>query len=109
MAPIKDETVQDLKDLVHKLETRVHQLEARLEGGSSKQQSPSGSMRMILIGPPGAGIVKTRAEVTERPAYVVFARGRERKPPISEISSAFATWYGSHGHVVRSLPAKHWS
>jgi len=55
MAPIKDETVQDLKDLVHRLEVRVRQLEARLEGGGSKPTSPPDAMRMILIGPPGAG------------------------------------------------------
>lgn len=55
MAPITDDKVQDLKDLITKLENRVHQLEARLTSSSSK--SPSESMRMILIGPPGAGIL----------------------------------------------------
>jgi len=55
MAPIKDETVQDLKDLVHKLESRVHQLEARLQDGGEKPKSSTDAMRMILIGPPGAG------------------------------------------------------
>lgn len=54
MAPIKDETVQDLKDLVHKLDARVRQLEARLEG-ASKPKSNLSSLRMILMGPPGAG------------------------------------------------------
>lgn len=54
MAPITDEKVGDLKDLVHKLEARVHDLERRLEGGG-KKPSISDSMRMILIGPPGAG------------------------------------------------------
>jgi adenylate kinase len=55
MAPITDSTVSDLKDLVHKLEARVHQLEARLGDGGKKPKSLSDSMRMILIGPPGAG------------------------------------------------------
>lgn len=59
MAPIKDETVDGLRDLVRKLETRVEQLETRLEqttGGSStrKLKSTTG-IRMILMGPPGAG------------------------------------------------------
>ncbi|KAL8739521.1 MAG: hypothetical protein Q9190_007682 [Brigantiaea leucoxantha] len=59
MAPIKDETVDSLKDLVHKLQSRVEQLEAKLEGSDkgdveqSKGDSPS--VRMILMGPPGAG------------------------------------------------------
>jgi adenylate kinase len=53
MAPITDEQVGDLKDLVHKLESRVYSLEKRLEG--DKKPSLTDSMRMILIGPPGAG------------------------------------------------------
>lgn len=54
MAPITEEKIDDLKDLVHKLESRVHELERRLEGGG-KKPSVVESMRMILIGPPGAG------------------------------------------------------
>ena len=53
MAPITDAQVDDLKDLVHKLEARVYSLERRLEG--DKKPSIADSMRMILIGPPGAG------------------------------------------------------
>lgn len=60
MAPIKDETLDSLRDLVHKLESRVQQLEAKLEGsdGGSAQTAKIGdpSIRMILMGPPGAGI-----------------------------------------------------
>jgi adenylate kinase len=55
MAPITDSTVSDLKDLVHKLEARVHQLEERLGDSGKKPKTVSESMRMILIGPPGAG------------------------------------------------------
>ena len=56
MAPITDQQVDSLKDLVHKLEARVGSLERRLEGGGGdKKPSVSDSMRMILIGPPGAG------------------------------------------------------
>lgn len=55
MAPITDSTVSDLKDLVHKLEARVHQLEEKLGEGGKKPKTPSEFMRMILIGPPGAG------------------------------------------------------
>lgn len=61
MAPIKDETVEGLRDLISKLETRVEQLEAKLEqttGGPStrKQKNPVAGIRMILMGPPGAGM-----------------------------------------------------
>lgn len=59
MAPIKDETVDNLRDLVQKLESRVQQLEAKLDGsgaGSEQQtKADSPSVRMILMGPPGAG------------------------------------------------------
>ena len=61
MAPITDETVQNLRDLVNKLETRVHQLESKLEGSSGKARNVQ-SMRMILIGPPGAGMKRFRVE-----------------------------------------------
>ena len=59
MAPITDETVQALRDTIHKLESRVHSLEARLgvEGsGGSRTDSVLDSIRMVIMGPPGAGI-----------------------------------------------------
>ena len=60
MAPIKDETVEALRDLVNKLETRVEQLEAKLQqtDGNHPTRKPRSteSIRMILMGPPGAGI-----------------------------------------------------
>jgi adenylate kinase len=55
MPSISDREVSDLKDLVAKLEARVHQLENKLTGGSSGDKSSSESMRMVLMGPPGAG------------------------------------------------------
>ena len=60
MAPIKDETVGALRDLVNKLESRVEQLEAKLqqaEGGplARKSKGNTEGVRMILIGAPGAG------------------------------------------------------
>lgn len=58
MAPIRDETVDALKDLVHKLEARVEQLESKLHQGSPNSAAPrssAGDLRLILIGPPGAG------------------------------------------------------
>ena len=60
MAPIKDETVDALKDLVNKLETRVKQLEDKIQhGGSGAAPAANESVRMILMGPPGAGILPT--------------------------------------------------
>jgi adenylate kinase len=56
MAPIGDDTVQSLQELVNKLETRVKQLEDKLQHASSgTTQSATEGVRMILMGPPGAG------------------------------------------------------
>jgi adenylate kinase len=54
MPPIGDSTLQGLQEMVQKLEQRVQELEGRLAGGPSK--TAEGSVRMILMGPPGAGM-----------------------------------------------------
>ncbi|MCJ1477353.1 adenylate kinase [Lambiella insularis] len=64
MAPIKDETVDALRDLVNKLESRVEQLESKLqqvggEGPTRGAKSSTESIRIILMGPPGAVAKKT--------------------------------------------------
>ncbi|KAF7719220.1 adenylate kinase [Penicillium ucsense] len=56
MAPITDDVVSGLKDTIGKLEARVVELEGRLTGASSsKPMSMSEQIRVILMGPPGAG------------------------------------------------------
>ncbi|KAJ5584122.1 adenylate kinase [Penicillium hispanicum] len=55
MAPITEETVSGLKDTIGKLEARVVELESRLVNGGSKPKSVAEQMRIILMGPPGAG------------------------------------------------------
>lgn len=56
MAPIKDETTDSLKNVIHDLEARVAELEQRLVHGGTAPPSPTESMRMVLMGPPGAGM-----------------------------------------------------
>ena len=60
MAPITDDTVEALRDTIHKLESRVQQLEAKLGHGdgssTGSSKKPLQSVRMILMGPPGAGL-----------------------------------------------------
>ena len=53
MAPITDQTVNDLKSTIAHLEKRIWELEQRERG--IKPVSAADAMRMILIGPPGAG------------------------------------------------------
>lgn len=57
MAPIDDSTADELRGLVKKLEMRVHDLENKLAGGGSggSGANPLNAMRMIIMGPPGAG------------------------------------------------------
>lgn len=56
MAPIGDDTVQTLQDLVQKLESRVKQLEDKLNHAQAGTTHSAGEgVRMILMGPPGAG------------------------------------------------------
>ena len=59
MAPLGEQLVDQLRGTVDKLEARVAELEARLHGKaqSSASSSPSSdAMRIILMGPPGAGM-----------------------------------------------------
>ncbi|KAJ5765535.1 hypothetical protein N7520_005094 [Penicillium odoratum] len=55
MAPITDETISGLKDTISKLESKVVELEQRLVNGGEKPKSLTEQMRIILMGPPGAG------------------------------------------------------
>lgn len=55
MAPITDDVVSGLKDTIGKLEARVVELESRLTG--NKPKSVTEQIRVILMGPPGAGMV----------------------------------------------------
>lgn len=59
MAPITQETVDGLKDQIGKLENQVSDLEGKLavKMGMSKPQSITEQMRIILMGPPGAGML----------------------------------------------------
>lgn len=60
MAPLGDELVDKLKGTVDKLEARVAELEARLHGKPAGSSAPAeDGMRMILMGPPGAGMHAT--------------------------------------------------
>ncbi|KAL5117068.1 adenylate kinase [Pleosporales sp. CAS-2024a] len=55
MAPLTDSVVDELKSTVHKLEQRIAELEGRLSGHGAASPPAQDSVRMILMGPPGAG------------------------------------------------------
>jgi hypothetical protein len=48
-------SVDELKKLVSRLESRIEQLESRITGHGGAEKSEDG-MRMIIMGPPGAGM-----------------------------------------------------
>ncbi len=100
MAPIRESTVDGLRDLVEKLESRVEQLETKLaevDGGPAarKTRSNSGSIRMILMGPPGAGMETIRVGsgiVVLCTPLIHRAQERERKHPRSRKNTVPAIW-----------------
>ncbi|WEW61829.1 Adenylate kinase [Emydomyces testavorans] len=77
MAPIKDETVDSLKGIIRDLEARVVQLEQKLVHGesSSKPKSLADGMRMVLMGPPGAGKGTQAPKIKEKYCICHLATG----------------------------------
>lgn len=58
MAPIGDDQARALQEMVQQLQSKVKELEIKvdhLQGGSSKPNGFGKEVRMILMGPPGAG------------------------------------------------------
>ena len=55
MAPITEEAISGLKNTINQLEAKVSELEDRLVHGG-KPKSVAEQMRIILMGPPGAGM-----------------------------------------------------
>ena len=80
MAPITDDTVEALRDTIRKLESRVQQLEVKL-GHKDASDSPGSSkrtlqsVRMILMGPPGAGKSQLSKKIPRPLAYVLIRQG----------------------------------
>ncbi|KAK3169822.1 adenylate kinase [Lepraria neglecta] len=77
MAPITDETVESLRETIRQLESRVHQLESKMGGGdgSSQPKRGSASIRMILMGPPGAGKGTQAPKIQEKYCACHLATG----------------------------------
>ncbi|KAL2218323.1 adenylate kinase [Thermoascus aurantiacus ATCC 26904] len=77
MAPITEETVNGLKDTIAKLEARVAQLEDRVAqgGDGSKPKSLGEQMRIILMGPPGAGKGTQAPKIKEKFCVCHLATG----------------------------------
>ncbi|KAL4996158.1 adenylate kinase [Aspergillus recurvatus] len=75
MAPITDDVVAGLKSTIGKLEARIEDLESRLVSGESKPKSVAEHMRIILMGPPGAGKGTQAPKIKEKYCVCHLATG----------------------------------
>ncbi|KAK4698030.1 adenylate kinase, partial [Lecanoromycetidae sp. Uapishka_2] len=102
MAPITDDVVETLRDTIRQLESRVHQLESKMGGGDGSKQSRVGqsSIRMILMGPPGAGRVASAKDCL--PSSGLLA-SRQRNPSTQDTGKILRV---PSGDMLRSQVAK---
>lgn len=93
-----DDEIKRLQGIIANIEGRVKALEERQFGGSQKKSAEE--LRMILIGPPGAGTLGSSPAPTETADAAASLTGlrsrgtqaRARRPPGSRRSSTAATW-----------------
>lgn len=92
-----DDEVKRLHGIISSIEGRVKALENGQLGGSQKKTADE--VRMILIGPPGAGTLGEPAGITKDNEYRSItnrcagtAQAKEHRPPGSRRSSTAATW-----------------
>ncbi|KAF2417683.1 putative adenylate kinase [Tothia fuscella] len=87
MAPITDDAVNELKKLVSKLEGRINELEGRLDGrgkGGGSVSDAAQGMRMILMGPPGAGKGTQAPKIKEKYCVCHLATGDMLREQVSK-------------------------
>lgn len=101
MGLVEDE-VQRLRDIVNGFESRIQKLESRALGAPA---STADEVRMILIGPPGAGQWDPThiCALWPQGRHTDTLQARARRPPRSRRSLAAAIWY-----VVAVRLAKSW-
>ena len=76
MAPSVDETVNGLKDVIGKLEARIDDLESRFFIPGKPKSLPE-HLRIILMGPPGAGTFSSFLSLCRQPANMGIGKGTQ--------------------------------
>jgi len=77
MAPTDSSVVDELKGIITKLESRVEELEQKLSG----KDAAASSMRMILMGPPGAGEPHAHQRFLMTVSLICATQAKGRKLP----------------------------
>ncbi|KAF2463639.1 adenylate kinase-like protein cytosolic [Lindgomyces ingoldianus] len=75
MAPIQDQAINDLKSHISRLEARIAELEGRMTGGGGSTAAQLEGVRMILMGPPGAGKGTQAPKIKEKYCVCHLATG----------------------------------
>jgi len=84
MAPSDSSVVAELKALVGKLEGRIEELEHKIAGNDGTAASPAGTMRMILMGPPGAGKGTQAPKIKDKYCVCHLATGDMLREQVSK-------------------------
>ena len=100
---MQHETVDSLKGVIAELESRVAQLEHRLVHGDNDAKPKAGteSMRMILMGPPGAGAFSLPVQ---DPAWMLTdCINRQRHPGAEDQGEVLHMSLGKLGVTLASV------
>lgn len=101
MAPIGDDVAQKILDSIQDLQSRIKKLEDGIHNKTTS--APSESVRMVLMGPPGAGKSRYGCGIVKRHRLICSQQARELKHQRSRRNSHAVTWY-----VIGKTPGKIW-
>ncbi|ORY17960.1 adenylate kinase-domain-containing protein [Clohesyomyces aquaticus] len=84
MSPLPEGVVDDLKSHIATLEARIAQLEGKLGGGGSSVSDQEQGVRMILMGPPGAGKGTQAPKIKDKYCVCHLATGDMLRAQVSK-------------------------
>jgi len=84
MAPTGDSELDYLKSLVSKLNDKIHQLEGKAAAAVKASPTPAEQLRLILVGPPGAGKGTQAPRIKEKYCVCHLATGDMLRDQINQ-------------------------